>query len=56
MEANARMEPKTWTWINRTGWGDGPWDDEPDKVEWRDAVTLDYVRAQCAKLAAQVVR
>jgi hypothetical protein len=21
--------------IDRTGWGPGPWDDEPDRVEWR---------------------
>jgi hypothetical protein len=21
--------------VNRAGWGDGPWDGEPDRVEWR---------------------
>ena len=25
--------------INRTGWPAGPWDTEPDRVEWRDEVT-----------------
>lgn len=31
------------TWVNpemdRTDWPAGPWDDEPDKVAWTDAVT-----------------
>jgi hypothetical protein len=31
------------TWINpemdRTGWGPGPWDGEPDKVSWTDEAT-----------------
>lgn len=29
----------TETWIDRTGWGSGPWDREPDRVEWRDEAT-----------------
>ncbi len=24
---------------DRTGWGDGPWGDEPDRVQWTDAAT-----------------
>lgn len=31
------------TWINpevdRSGWGPGPWDGEPDKVQWTDEAT-----------------
>jgi hypothetical protein len=23
-------------YVDRTGWERGPWDDEPDRVEWRD--------------------
>lgn len=30
---------KTETFIDRTGWPSGPWDDEPDRVEWRDEAT-----------------
>lgn len=33
------MQPKTWTWINRTGWPSGPWDSEPDKIQWNDEQT-----------------
>jgi hypothetical protein len=25
--------------VERTGWGDGPWNAEPDKVQWIDAAT-----------------
>jgi hypothetical protein len=25
--------------VDRRGWAPGPWDDEPDKVEWRDIAT-----------------
>lgn len=25
--------------VDKTGWLPGPWHDEPDKVEWRDAAT-----------------
>jgi hypothetical protein len=27
--------PQTSQPIDRTGWASGPWDDEPDRVEWR---------------------
>lgn len=23
-------------WIDRTGWSSGPWDDEPDRIDWVD--------------------
>lgn len=23
------------TWIDKTGWDDGPWKGEPDRIEWR---------------------
>lgn len=26
---------ETDTWIDKTAWGDGPWTNEPDRVEWR---------------------
>ena len=35
------METKTYTTIDRAalGWPAGPWDGEPDKVQWPDAAT-----------------
>lgn len=33
------MEARTWTTIDKTGWGDGPWNDEPDKEQWTDETT-----------------
>lgn len=35
------METKTYTNIDRAekGWPEGPWDGEPDKVQWPDAAT-----------------
>lgn len=29
----------TETWIDRSTWPSGPWDDEPDRIEWRDPET-----------------
>lgn len=29
----------TYTTMDRSDWGPGPWDDEPDKVQWRDPET-----------------
>lgn len=29
----------TYTTIDKSKWGDGPWRDEPDKVQWRDEAT-----------------
>lgn len=31
------MFPKEETFIDKTGWLDGPWMTEPDRVEWRSA-------------------
>lgn len=28
-----------WTTIDKTGWGPGPWQDEPDKIHWIDPET-----------------
>lgn len=33
------MEHKTWTTVDKTGWGDGPWQREPDKEQWADEAT-----------------
>jgi len=30
---------KEYTTIDKTGWGDGPWSDEPDKRQWVDETT-----------------
>lgn len=33
------METKSWTTVDKTGWGPGPWQDEPDKAQWTDEAT-----------------
>lgn len=33
------MDIKTYTTLDRTEWGSGPWDNEPDKVQWPDEPT-----------------
>ena len=33
------MEHRTWMTTDKTGWGEGPWQDEPDKEQWTDKVT-----------------
>lgn len=33
------METKSWTTINKSDWGDGPWQDEPDKMQRPDEAT-----------------
>ncbi|TCK36701.1 hypothetical protein B0G84_5714 [Paraburkholderia sp. BL8N3] len=33
------MKDQQWTFLDRTGWPAGPWDSEPDKAQWTDAVT-----------------
>lgn len=30
---------KEWTTIDKSEWGEGPWQDEPDKVQWTDKPT-----------------
>lgn len=31
--------PATETWIDKTTWGEGPWQHEPDRVDWYDEGT-----------------
>lgn len=33
------MQTKEYRTVDKSGWGGGPWDDEPDKVQWPDAAT-----------------
>lgn len=33
------VDHTAYTFVDRTGWAEGPWDDEPDKVQWTDPVT-----------------
>lgn len=33
------MEAKTWHTTDKSGWGPGPWQEEPDKEQWPDPVT-----------------
>jgi hypothetical protein len=30
------METKSWRTMDKSDWGDGPWQDEPDKMQWQD--------------------
>jgi hypothetical protein len=34
-----RVEHRTWTTIDKSGWGPGPWQDEPDKEQFADEAT-----------------
>ena len=40
------MKHLTWTNADKTSWGDGPWQDEPDKEQWQDAGNRAPVPAQ----------
>ena len=33
------MTERSYTHTDKTGWGEGPWNDEPDKVQWVDEAT-----------------
>lgn len=33
------METKSWITIDKSEWGEGPWQDEPDKMQWTDEET-----------------
>ena len=33
------MAVREWTHADKTKWGDGPWNSEPDKVQWIDEAT-----------------
>jgi len=28
-----------WQWLDKSTWGPGPWQEEPDKVQWQDPQT-----------------
>lgn len=30
---------RSWTYLDRSRWAPGPWDREPDKIQWKDAET-----------------
>lgn len=30
---------REWTHVDKGGWGPGPWQDEPDKIQWVDEAT-----------------
>lgn len=30
---------RSWTTVDKSEWGDGPWQDEPDKIQWVDEAT-----------------
>lgn len=33
------MSERVYRTMDKTAWGEGPWQDEPDKIQWTDAVT-----------------
>lgn len=33
------MEMKSWTTVDKSAWARGPWDSEPDKMQWVDEAT-----------------
>lgn len=33
------MEEKSWTGVDKSDWGEGPWHTEPDKLQWEDEQT-----------------
>lgn len=33
------MQTLSWTTVDKTAWGKGPWQDEPDKKQWQDPET-----------------
>lgn len=33
------MEHEEWNLVDKTSWGPGPWQDEPDRMEWADEET-----------------
>lgn len=34
------MKTITYRWIDKQGWGEGPWQEEPDKVQWQTQAGL----------------
>jgi hypothetical protein len=39
MGARGFMDRKEWDLVDKTSWGPGPWQGEPDRVEWSDEAT-----------------
>lgn len=33
------MEARSWNSVDKSAWGDGPWQSEPDKMQWQDEAT-----------------
>jgi hypothetical protein len=33
------MQTREWRFVDKSDWGPGPWQDEPDKVQWVDKAT-----------------
>jgi hypothetical protein len=33
------MQTKQWSTVDKSGWGEGPWQDECDKKQWQDEAT-----------------
>jgi hypothetical protein len=33
------METKSWITVDKSDWEEGPWQDEPDKMQWEDETT-----------------
>ena len=33
------MKPMQWSTVDKSTWGSGPWQDEPDKMQWTDEAT-----------------
>lgn len=33
------METREWRYVDKSGWGPGPWEGEPDKMQWPDSET-----------------
>jgi hypothetical protein len=33
------IESREWSFTDKEGWGPGPWQEEPDKLQWIDATT-----------------
>ena len=33
------MQWRSWSFVDKSTWGPGPWQDEPDKLQWTDADT-----------------
>lgn len=33
------MQDQEWSFVDKSGWGDGPWQSESDKLQWTDPAT-----------------